>query len=103
MYEYIKGIVTEIKSNGVVVESHDIGYFIFTSNPYAFNEGENYKVYLYQVVKEDELSFFGFKSIEERNLFLKLIHVKGLGPKMALPILAKGSIPGIVDEKIFFI
>ena len=97
MYEYIKGIVTEIKSNGVVVESHDIGYFIFTSNPYAFNEGENYKVYLYQVVKEDELSFFGFKSIEERNLFLKLFHVKGLGPKMALPILATGSIPGIVD------
>lgn len=97
MYEYIKGIVTEIRSNGVVVENHDIGYFIFTPNPYAFNEGENYKIYLYQVVREDELSFFGFKSIEEKDMFLKLINVKGLGPKMALPILATGSISGIVD------
>lgn len=97
MYEYIKGIITEIKSSGVVLENNDIGYFIFTSNPYAFNENETYKIYLYQVVKEDELSFFGFKSIEEKEMFLKLISVKGLGPKMALPILATGSIPGIVD------
>ncbi|HOO68050.1 MAG TPA: helix-hairpin-helix domain-containing protein, partial [Bacilli bacterium] len=35
--------------------------------------------------------------IEEKDLFLKLIDVKGLGPKMALPILATGSIPGIID------
>ena len=97
MYDYIKGIVTMIKSNGIVLENNDIGYFIYTANPYAFNENESYKVYLYQVVKEDELSFFGFKKEEEKDMFLKLINVKGLGPKMALPILATGSIAGIVD------
>ena len=97
MYDYIKGVVTTIKSNGIVLENNDIGYFIYTANPYAFNENETYKVYLYQVVKEDELSFFGFKKEDEKDLFLKLINVKGLGPKMALPILATGSIPGIVD------
>lgn len=97
MYDYIKGIVTEIKSNGIVLENHDIGYFIFTANPYAFQEGENYKIYLYQVVREDELSLFGFKKEEEKQLFLKLIDVKGLGPKIALPILATGSILGIKD------
>ncbi len=97
MYDYIKGIVTEIKSNGIVLENNDIGYFIYTANPYAFNENENYKVFLYQVVKEEELTLFGFKKEEEKSLFLKLINVKGLGPRMALPILATGSINGIVD------
>ena len=97
MYGYIKGTITEIKSNSIVLENNEIGYLIYTANPYAFNENEIYKVYLYQMVKEDELSLFGFKKEEERELFLKLINVKGLGPKMALPILATGSIPGIID------
>ena len=97
MYDYIKGLVTNIKSNGIVVETGGIGYFIYTANPYTFDELTEVKVYLYQVVKEDELSFFGFKKEEEKELFLKLINVKGLGPKMALPILATGSITGIVD------
>lgn len=97
MYEYMNGLVTDVKSNGIVLEMAGIGYFIYTANPFAFNENENYKVYLYQVVREDELSLFGFKKREEKELFLKLINVKGLGPKMALPILATGSISGIID------
>jgi len=97
MYEYMNGLVTDVKSNGIVLETAGIGYFIYTANPFAFNENENYKVYLYQVVREDELSLFGFKKREEKELFLKLINVKGLGPKMALPILATGSISGIID------
>ncbi len=107
MYEYMYGKVAEVKSNGIVLDVMGIGYFIYTANPYAFNESEEYKVYLYQVVKEDELSLFGFKKKEEKELFLKLISVKGLGPKMTLPILATGSIAGIVDainrENLFYL
>ena len=58
---------------------------------------EEVKVYLYQQIKEDEHSLFGFRSIDERELFLKLISVKGVGPKIALPMFATGSINGIVD------
>ena len=97
MYEYMNGVVTDIKPNGIVLDVNNIGYFINTPNPYAYNIKEKYQVYLYQVVKEDELSLFGFKTIEEKDLFLKLINVKGLGPRMAQPILATGSISGIVD------
>ena len=43
------------------------------------------------------MSIFGFKTLGEKELFLQLINVKGLGPRMALPILAMGSIGGIVD------
>ena len=40
---------------------------------------------------------YGFYSLEEKDLFLRLINVKGLGPKIALPMLATGSVNGIVD------
>ena len=97
MYSYIKGIVTEIESNYIVIDNNGIGYLVYTANPYSFNIDENYKIYIHQNVKEDELSLYGFKTKEEKDLFLKLIEVKGLGCKMALPIIATGSISGIID------
>lgn len=97
MYNYMIGKVTEVSSNYIVLECSGIGYVINTPNPYSFQEGNEYKVYLYQVVREDELSLYGFKTVEEKELFLKLISVKGLGPKMALPILATGSVGGVID------
>ena len=97
MYEYIKGIVTNVESSYIVLENNGIGYLIYTANPYSFNLEEEYKIYIYQVVKEDELSLYGFKEKEEKDLFLKLIEVKGLGPRMAMPMLATGSINGIND------
>ena len=97
MYNYIIGKITGVDSDSITLENNGIGYLIHTPNPYAFKEGEEYKVYLYQQIKEDEHLLFGFKSIGEKELFLKLINVKGLGPKMALPIIAMGSITGIAD------
>lgn len=97
MYDYIKGKVVEIKNNSIVVDNNEIGYLIYVSNPYSFEMGETYQVYIYQQIKEDEHSLFGFKTREEKELFLKLISVKGLGCKMALPILAVGSTDGIMD------
>ena len=97
MYNYIKGIVDEIKSTSIVLDNNGIGYEIYTPNPYAFEEGKDYKVFVYQYIREDENTLYGFKKYEEKELFLKLIDVKGLGPKMALPIIAMGSINGISD------
>ena len=98
MYSYIEGIVKEIESNYITLENNGIGFLIYTANPYSFNIDEKYKIYLYQNVREDELTLYGFKSKEEKNLFLKLIEVKGLGCKMALPMFAMGYIKGIVDS-----
>lgn len=97
MYEYIKGIVTQVESNYVVLEQNGIGYLIYTGNPYFFHIHETYQIYVYQYVREDEISLYGFANKEEKDLFLKLINVKGLGCKMALPMLATGSIEGIID------
>ncbi len=97
MFEYLIGKIDSIESNYIVLENNKIGYKIYTASPYSFNIDEEYKVYIYQHIREDENTLFGFKTIDDKNLFLKLIDVKGLGPKMALPMLATGSSKGIID------
>lgn len=97
MIEFIKGTVEEMESNYIGLDNHGIGYLIYTANPYSYEVGKEYKIYIYQQVREDEISLYGFKTKEERDLFLKLISVKGLGCKMALPMFATGSIDGIKD------
>ena len=97
MYAYIKGLVVEIESSYIVIDNNNIGYIIYVPNPYSYKLNNEYKVYTYTQIKEDEHSLYGFKEKEELKLFLKLISVKGLGPKMALPMLATGSINGIMD------
>lgn len=97
MYAYIKGKVTLIESSYIVLENSGVGYLIYTANPYTFEEEKEYLVYLYQHVREDEITLYGFKTKEEKDLFLKLTSVKGLGCKMALPMIASGSPEGIID------
>ena len=99
MYGYIKGIVVEIEPNYIILENNSIGYQIYVPNPYGFITNKEYKVYTYTKVAEDEYTLYGFKTREEKELFLKLISVKGLGPKMALPMLATGSI-SLIEEAI---
>jgi Holliday junction DNA helicase RuvA len=97
MFDYFKGLVTKTVANYVVIDCNGVGYKIFTPNPYKFIEGQIETAYVYNHVREDENVLYGFKTEEERDLFLRLIEVKGLGPKMALPMLATGSISGIID------
>ena len=97
MYDYIIGKVTDIKFNSIVLENNGIGYLIYVANPFFYQENQEYKIYIYQLIKEEDNSLFGFQSINEKDLFLKLISVKGLGCKMALPMFATGSSDGIID------
>ena len=97
MYAYIKGKVTEVNHNYIVVENNNLGYLIHTANPFSFGKQDETFIYLYQAVKEDDITLYGFKTLAEKELFLKLLSVKGMGPKMTLPLLATGSPEGIID------
>ena len=87
MYAYIKGIITFIESNYVVVDNNGIGYVIYVSNPYSYKINNEYIIYTYQQIREEENTLYGFMSLEDKELFMKLISVKGLGPKMAIAML----------------
>ena len=62
MYNYMIGKVTDVEASSIIVEVSGIGYQINTPNPYAFNLNEEYKIYLYQYIREDENSLYGFKT-----------------------------------------
>ena len=96
MYGYIKGLVTKVTPKNIILENNGIGYLIIVPNPYLYRLDMEYTVYVHQYVKEDVLDLYGFTSYEEKDLFLKLISVSGIGPKSALSILASGSIDGIL-------
>ena len=96
MYGYIRGTIKEIDSSYIIIDNNGIGYMIYVANPYSYEEKE-YTIYVYQYVREDENSLYGFRTMDEKSLFLRLINVKGLGCKMALPMFATGSTEGIVD------
>lgn len=96
MYHYIKGTITRRYKDHIVLDHQGIGYEIFVANPYDYKQGEEMTVYLYQQVREDAQLLFGFQSEEAKELFLKLIMVKGIGPKTAVGILACGDYSKIV-------
>ncbi len=96
MYSYIIGTVTGYDKNCIILENNNIGYLINVANSYSFKLNEIVKVYLYNYVREDENSLYGFKTLEEKDFFIKLINVKGIGPKMAIPLFA-GDISKIYE------
>ncbi len=100
MISYIIGKVTEKEENMIVVESNGIGYEIqvssYTANSIEF-DNEYAKILTYMQVKEDGICLYGFISKEEKNMFLKLISVSGIGPKMAIGILSGVTIPELIN------
>lgn len=91
MYNYIIGEIA-IKSEGLVVlENNGIGYEIAVSMNTLDAlpcQGQTAKVYTFLNVREDAMNLYGFATPEEKNMFLKLTDVSGVGPKVALSILS---------------
>lgn len=92
MYDYIKGTITDITTKSITIECGNIGYILRTPNPYNFEIDKEAYVYTYLHVREDIFELYGFETKNERDFFLSLISVKGLGPKGALAILASGKV-----------
>ena len=88
MYNYLNGKITEKGIDYIVVECYGIGYHVFVSRSDDFLLDEYAKVYTYLAVREDDMTLYGFKTKEEKNLFLKIISVSGIGPKTAISILS---------------
>ena len=92
MYAHITGIVTEIKPSYLVIENQGIGYLIISPNPFSYHLYEETKIHIHHYVREDIDNLYGFKTLESKELFIKLIGVSGIGPKSALSLLATEQI-----------
>ena len=97
MYNYIKGIVTELTPAEAILESYGIGYSIQISLQTfeALKGKDSAKIYLYHHIREDEELFFGFATKDERELFKLLISVSGVGVSTARMMLSS-----LTDDEI---
>ena len=90
MIGYIKGNVLSYLDGVVLIENNGIGYEI-TCSASVYQKLLNDKkgeVYTYLAVREDAISLYGFENLEEKAMFLKLISVSGVGPKMGITVLS---------------
>lgn len=91
MYAYIRGELSEIHTDHIVLETGGIGYQIFIPGQTLErlpSIGEEMKVYTYLYIREDAMVLYGFLTREDLELFCKLISVSGIGPKGGLSILS---------------
>ena len=93
MIDYIKGELTELTPALAVVEAAGVGYAMNISlNTYSSIQGKkDVKLYAYEAIREDSHLLFGFVSKKERELFLLLITVSGVGPNTARMVLSSMS------------
>ena len=101
MIDRLRGIILEKRLDGVVVESGSFGLRVFMPGPNLgrLDEEDEVVLYTYLQVKDDGFSLFGFLDEEDRELFLLLIGVSGVGPKVAMGIFSRFS----AGDVIYFI
>ena len=96
MYYYLHGRISQHLKDSIVVDVNGIGYDALVSHPDEFPIGEFLFVYVCYIHNDKEEYFVGFKSREEKELFLKLTSVQGIGPKTALGVLSNSSVGRLV-------
>lgn len=99
MFEYIKGKVAEISPTYVVIDVHGVGYLLNISlstydaiQSSAGDGRDDVLVYVYEAIREDAFTLYGFATRRERDLFLMLIGVSGVGPNTARMILSSAPV-----------
>lgn len=85
----LKGYIFEIKKTVIIIEVHDIFYAVYVTHPEDYTINEFAFIYTEQIKREDEEYLVGFRTLEEKQIFLQLISVKGIGPKTALGALSE--------------
>ena len=98
MFEYLKGRLTKITAKYIVVEVAGIGYILHVANPYRYSDSiqQDITIYTHQVIREDAHLLYGFATESEKDVFLRLISVSGIGPTTALAIIAVDDNEGLV-------
>ncbi len=98
MIAHLKGMVIDLTSDGVILDVRGVGYWV--DCPLSFLQtvsvDQEIELYTHQYIREDEISLFGFEAFEQLNLFRQLLKISGIGPRLAIGIIDRGTPDEIV-------
>lgn len=97
MIGYLRGEVIYLYTDYVLLDVHGVGYRVFIANStrQKLRLHEKAQLFTYTSVREDAIILYGFATQEEYDLFLQLLSVSGIGPKVALGILSSITVEGL--------
>jgi len=97
MIASISGKVIQLTKETIIMDINGLGFEVFVPKPLLSETeaGDLLYLYTYMLVREDNISLYGFTSLEEKQLFLQFLAVGGIGPKLSLSILSSLSIDNI--------
>lgn len=101
MIASIRGILSYKSPNYIIVEVGGVGYQVYTSvTSYQVlpEVGKTVTLFTYTYLREDALNLYGFLTMEEKDLFMLLLNVSGIGPRLSLNILSGISVSGLVNS-----
>lgn len=100
MLSYISGAIKHKTQNSLIILVCGLGYEVFVNKRIVEKQKLNNEIdlFLYQNVREDAITLFGFENYETLNLFKHLISVSGIGPKSAMSILEIASVQEIISS-----
>lgn len=99
MIGFLKGVLLEITAESILLDVNGVGYDVqILSKSLAElwgQQGKAISLWIYTHVREDQITLFGFETQAEKKLFLLLLKVNGVGPKMAMTVLSGGALSDI--------
>ena len=91
MIAFIKGTIVSVGADSIVIDHDGMGWELYYPHVEKVHSGETAQIYTYLQILENDMHLYGFESMQEKSIFLKLISVKGIGPKTAINILHKAG------------
>lgn len=99
MIGYLEGVVFDVTTDHLILKTNGVGYEILTTNQTLADAqmvmGQNISLWIYSHIREDAFSLFGFLTKPEKDFFMQLLKVNGVGPKMALTMMSGGPLAQI--------
>lgn len=92
----LSGQITYIFKESLILDVKGVGYQITLSSADNYHINDRFKFWIHTHVKEDQLQLFGFLDLNEKNFFLSLIKISGIGPKVAMNILSASTVQQLI-------
>lgn len=97
MYYSLKGRILKVMKDAIALDVNNVGYYVYISKVDSLTVGQELFILTYLSIRDNEQNLYGFYNEEERNIFLKLIEVSGVGPKTALQVLNAGGVDDLIN------